>query len=238
MLATSLLIKEASIIDLWNLEVIGITDSATKISKEEEDLKAKSNYLKRISINDEGRYEVVLPWKEDHMPLSSHKDLALKRLQNIKLKSGNLYQVHDNVLKEWSELGIIKEVPPDDVTNFEHYLLHRPMIKQNGSTKVRPVFAFSREKSIPSSNQRLNCGPNLIKCIPSLLLILRERKYGVSADIEKVFLQISVRKSNRDYLHFFMVDRKRTVTGLSSHKGSFRCSQQPFFTGISSEIPP
>ncbi|GBN49156.1 hypothetical protein AVEN_69415-1 [Araneus ventricosus] len=93
------------------------------------------------------------------------------------------------------------EVCTDDVNNFWPYLPHRPVIKQEGSTKVRPVFeASAREKSTPSSSQCLNCGPNLIEFNPSLLLRLRERKYGVSADSEKAFLQVSVRKSDGDYL--------------------------------------
>ncbi|GBN49303.1 hypothetical protein AVEN_231362-1 [Araneus ventricosus] len=111
--------------------------------------------------------KVAMTWKEDHIPLHSHKYLALKCLQKTtaKLKSDNLYQVYDNILK--------------------------PVIKQEGSTKVRPVFeASAREKSTPSLSQCLNCGPNLIEFNPSLLLRLRERKYGVSADIEKAFLQV------------------------------------------------
>ncbi|GBN73287.1 hypothetical protein AVEN_156827-1 [Araneus ventricosus] len=75
-----------------------------------------------------------MPWKEDDIHLSSHKDFALKRLQKIttKFKSYNLYQANDNDLKEWSELGSIEEVPPDDVNNFGHYLRHRPVIKHEG----------------------------------------------------------------------------------------------------------
>ncbi|GBM17181.1 hypothetical protein AVEN_47586-1 [Araneus ventricosus] len=111
--------------------------------------------------------------------------------------------------QEWSKFGIIEEVPPDDVNNFEHYLPHRPVTKPKGSTKVRPVFdASARKKSTPSLNQYLNCGPNLVEFIPSLLRRLSECKYGVSSDIEKAFLQISVQKSDGDYLRFFMVDKK------------------------------
>ncbi|GBN79577.1 hypothetical protein AVEN_74291-1 [Araneus ventricosus] len=141
-------------------------------------------------------------------------------------------------LEEWSKLVIIEEVSPDDVNNFGHYLPHRPVIKQEGSTKVRPVFdASAWVKSTPSSNQYLNCGPNLIEFIPSLLLRFRERKYGVSADIEKAFLQINVRKSDRDYLRFHGGQKTRTIKGLSSCQGGFRCSQQSFFTGNNFEIP-
>ncbi|GBO12685.1 hypothetical protein AVEN_214165-1 [Araneus ventricosus] len=131
----------------------GIKNSAAKISKEEEDLKHKVNFVKRISINDEGRYEVALPWKEDNIHLSSHKDLALKRLQKItaKLKSDNLYQVYENVLKKCSELGIIKEDPPDDVNNFGHYLPHRPVMKPGGSTKeLYTFFLVVRKRTVKS----------------------------------------------------------------------------------------
>lgn len=205
MTVTSLFIQEASITDLWNLDVIGITDSAKVKSRKEEDFQTKMNFLNSVSVNKEGRYEVTLPWKEEHLPLPSYKELALKRLEKMtkRLHSENLYDAYDNTFTEWRKLDFIEEVPPADKESTGHYLPHRPVIKHYGTTRIRPVFdASARQKSTPSLNQCLNCGPNLIELIPSLILRFRERKYGVSADIEKAFLQISVRDKDRDYLRF------------------------------------
>ena len=78
------MILEASISDLWNLDVLGITDSFQKKSKLEEDFNTKMNFLKSVTVNEEGHYEVSLPWK--NLPLPSCKDLALEKLEKMTKK--------------------------------------------------------------------------------------------------------------------------------------------------------
>ena len=51
-------------------------------------------------------------------------------------------------------------------------------------------------------NKCLNCNPIPLQLIPNLLLRFRNRKYDVSADIEKAFLQNSVREVYRNFLYF------------------------------------
>ncbi|GBN27321.1 hypothetical protein AVEN_190521-1 [Araneus ventricosus] len=88
----------------------------------------------------------------------------------------------------------------------------RPVVKQQGTTKVRPVFdASARQVGSPSLNQCLESGPNLLELIPSLLLRFREHKYGIVAAIEKAFLQISVRPEDRIFLKFFWWNGKENV---------------------------
>ncbi|XP_054706686.1 uncharacterized protein LOC129216496 [Uloborus diversus] len=206
MTVTLLFTEEASIEDLWNLDVIGITDSTQRKTKEEEDFMTKMNFFNSVTVNAEGRYEryeVALPWKEEHFPLPSNKDLAKRRLEKMTngLNSKNLYVKYDETLEEWYKLCIIEEVPLEETVVQSHYLPHRPVVKQYGTTKIRPVFdASAKEKSMPSLNQCLNSGPNLLELIPNLLLKFRERKYGVTSDIEKAFLQIIVREEDRIFL--------------------------------------
>lgn len=80
---TSLFIKETSISDLCNLDVIGIRGWAQKKSKKEEDFNTKIIFLKSVTVNEEGRYEVMLPWKEEHLPLPLYKDLVLRRFEKM-----------------------------------------------------------------------------------------------------------------------------------------------------------
>ncbi|GFT30839.1 integrase catalytic domain-containing protein [Trichonephila clavipes] len=97
--------------------------------------------------------------------------------------------------KEWELLGIVIENYTVDSSSHmhEHYLPHQPVVKQHGTTKVCPVFdASARQVGSPSLNQCLESGPNLLELIPNLLLRFREHKYGIAADIENAFLQISV----------------------------------------------
>lgn len=82
---------------------------------------------------------------------------------------------------------------------------HRPVIKMSSeTTKVRPVFDTSAsEKGKPSLNQCLVKGPNLIELIPDILDKFRFFPVGVSADIEKAFLQLGISPKDRDYLRFY-----------------------------------
>ncbi|XP_018575220.1 uncharacterized protein LOC108914014 [Anoplophora glabripennis] len=63
-----LLIKEASITELWRLDVLGITEPSERKTKEELADDAKDFFLRTVKIN-QGRYEVRLPWIAGHPPL-------------------------------------------------------------------------------------------------------------------------------------------------------------------------
>ncbi|GFX76392.1 retrovirus-related Pol polyprotein from transposon opus [Trichonephila clavipes] len=108
--------------------------------------------------------------------------------------------------RQWEDLQIIEEVPKTKVDNFGYYLPHRPVMKQASQTmKIRPVFdASARDKSQPSLNDCLNRGPNLIELIPDIIDRFRLYPIGLSSDIEKAFLQLSIIPEHRDYLRFFL----------------------------------
>ncbi|GFY06831.1 putative RNA-directed DNA polymerase from transposon X-element [Trichonephila clavipes] len=108
--------------------------------------------------------------------------------------------------RQWEDLQIIEEVPKTEVDNFGYYLPHRPVMKQAIQTmKIRPVFdASARNKSQPSLNDCLNRGPNLIELIPDIIDRFRLYPIGLSSDIEKAFLQLSIIPEHRDYLRFFL----------------------------------
>ncbi|GFX42650.1 putative RNA-directed DNA polymerase from transposon X-element [Trichonephila clavipes] len=127
--------------------------------------------------------------------------------------------------RQWEDLQIIEEVPKTEVDNFGYYLPHRPVMKQASQTmKIRPVFdASARDKSQPSLNDCLNRGPNLIELIPDIIDRFRLYPIGLSSDIEKAFLQLSIIPEHRDYLRFFLpnVESKiyrhcRVVFGICS----------------------
>lgn len=70
-------------------------------------------------------------------------------------------------------------VPNNEVEIESYYLPHRHVIKNNSTTKIRPVFdASAIEKNGLSLNQCLETGPNLIEQIPNILLRFRQYKFG------------------------------------------------------------
>ena len=200
--ARSMFVNSNKIADLWSLDVLGITDPIEKKTREVRDQEIKENFLKGVSINEKGRYEVKLPWKENHPPLGDNKNLAKRRLESTvrKLKSDELYEDYDNILMEWLEEGIIERVPTEEEDNWGHYLPHRHVVKEGSTTRVRPVFdASAKERQSPCLNECVEKGPNLIELITSNLLRFREGKIGVISDIKKAFLQISIDAKDRDF---------------------------------------
>jgi len=150
-------------------------------------------------VNEEGRYEVRLPWIEGHPPVPWNFNLAKRRLENTirKLAGSTLRAEYEEVLEDWLRTGIIEEVPMSQ-RDEGHYLPHRPVVKENSTTKLRPVFdASAREQGRPSLNQCLEKGTNLIEIIPALLSRFRFHHVGVITDIKRAFLQVSLGKEDR-----------------------------------------
>ncbi|GFS89736.1 uncharacterized protein TNCV_633271 [Trichonephila clavipes] len=227
MLTTSSLhVRNGSIKELWELDVLGITDPLlnenTKENFELTDFKNKMKILRN------GRYEVKLPWKCNSENLPGNKELTWKRHLRMmnKLRNGKFFEDYKSVFRQWEDLNIIERVPEVELNIECHYLPHRPVIKlDSATTKIRPVFdASAREKGKPSLNDCLYKGVNLIEQIPDILDRFRIYPVGIVADIEKAFLMLSVAPKDRDYLRFFspcnekqLVYRHcRVVFGVSS----------------------
>ncbi|KAI5638994.1 pao retrotransposon peptidase domain-containing protein [Phthorimaea operculella] len=191
--------------NLWELEAIGINDPAETISRAKEESEAMDSFLEKVKINEEGRYEVDLPWKASNSKLLNNKELAEKRLTSTtkKLLKLDEFDSYDKVFREWLDLEIIEKV--DDVEdNSGHYLSHHAVIKESSLTsRVRPVFnASAKDKNGNSLNSLLDKGINLLDLIMNLVIQFRLRAIGITSDIKKAFLQISLKPEDRNFLKF------------------------------------
>ncbi|GFU84405.1 integrase catalytic domain-containing protein [Trichonephila clavipes] len=126
-------------------------------------------------------------------PLTSCRKIAEKRLANCvkSLEKVGKLSDYEEVFNEWENEDIIEKVESHQEIDEEHYLPHRPVFKENSTTKVRPCFRrVGKRENSPSINDCLEKGPNLIELIPSLINRFRFGKFGVIADIKRAFLQI------------------------------------------------
>ncbi|UYV83547.1 hypothetical protein LAZ67_23001438 [Cordylochernes scorpioides] len=104
---TSLLTSDLE--NLWRLEAIGISDvrQDDSIQKETEEYFART-----ISQDCEGRYQVALPWYRERELLTDNRDVAEKRLANVRkhlVNTGNLAEYED-ILEKWLRNKIIERV--------------------------------------------------------------------------------------------------------------------------------
>ncbi|CAG7817296.1 unnamed protein product, partial [Allacma fusca] len=233
MVATSM-IGNLSIQQLWDLDVIGIQDPIITKSKKEIDEDIKSHFIQSVKINEEGRYEVELPWVMPRSSIANNWGQAVKRLVSTtkRLKESGHYEIYEEVFKDWLKEGVIEQVPDEDLNKSEaHYLPHRAVIRDDSSTtKVRPVFDASCKlaKSL-SLNDCLAKGPNQLELIPDILLRFRWKQIGAIADIRKAFLMISVSQLDRDYLRFLWWENdKETVKVMRHRRVVFGVNSSPF----------
>ncbi|XP_025155125.1 uncharacterized protein LOC112588673 [Harpegnathos saltator] len=205
LMVMSMMTQEASISDLWRLDTLGIMDPIESITKEARQAEVKASFRDTAKKNEEGRYEVQLPWKENHPALQDNRHVAQKRLDTVtkRLQQESLFEDYKAVFDDWLSKGIIEKVNDEEIANKSYYLPHRHVVKESSTTKIRPVFdASAKTEDSPSLNQCLETGPNLIELIPDMLHRFREKKIGITADIAKAFLQISIAQADRDVLRF------------------------------------
>jgi hypothetical protein len=159
--------------------------------------------------------------------------LAKKRLENVlrKLEESKLKAAYDEVFVDWLQEGIIEEIPMSQ-WDEGHYLPHRPIVKETGTTRVRSVFdASARECGQPSLNQCLEKGMNVIEIIPALLLCFRLHQIGIVMDIRKAFLQISLCGEDKDFLRFLWIDAEGALKIFRHARVAFGVTSGLFLLG-------
>ncbi|XP_055947035.1 uncharacterized protein LOC129980679 [Argiope bruennichi] len=229
MTTLAMYVRSIKLTDLWDLENLGISNPTLGESKHNSYEEALNDFQQKLTILPNGRYELQLPWKYDPANLPDNKGLTWVRHEKVikRAASNGFLREYQKVFEDWENLGIIESVPEKEVKAIKcHYLAHRPVIKlQSETTKYRPCFDGSAcERGKPSLNQCLYKGINLLEVIPDILDRFRLYPIGLSADIEKAFLMLSVHPKDRDYLRFFYPSKEgelvyrhcRIVFGLNS----------------------
>ncbi|GFX74663.1 integrase catalytic domain-containing protein [Trichonephila clavipes] len=135
------------------------------------------------------------------------------------------------VFKEWEELEIIEKI--EQKGENSHFLPHRPIVKSDSiTTKIRPVFdASARATGQSSLNDSLYKGPNLIEQIPVILDRFRRYLIGLSAYIEKAFLQLVLTPKHRNFLRFFYPDEGEEII-YRHFRVVFGVSSSPFLLAV------
>ncbi|XP_026742369.1 uncharacterized protein LOC113504313 [Trichoplusia ni] len=169
-----------------------------------EERRCEEIYAITTTRNKDGRYIVTLP-KKSNVLLSKDgntRAIALKRLYQLEQRFKNnpkLKSDYVTVMKEY-QANYMETVPEEEITNPSVYLPHHAVIKEGReTTKLRTVFNASQKGTNNTSlNDELMVGPQLQDDMRSLIMRWRMKKVCFVADIQKMYLQILVKKEDRD----------------------------------------
>ncbi|GFY22733.1 integrase catalytic domain-containing protein [Trichonephila clavipes] len=142
-------VSDLKICDLWSLDSLRIKEPSISQSKSEIEEAVKEHFVCSLRRDDEGRYQVSLPWLRVRLELSDNINIAERRLKSFvrTLQKRNYLQVYENIFKEWVSEKIIEPVEPEEPAREKgHFLPHRPIFNENSTTRIRPVFDASAKE--------------------------------------------------------------------------------------------
>ena len=220
---------------MWDLDSIGIKGELENESECSMKDRFMDNFNETI-IFGEGRYEVRLPWKsEDHKHMLVNNvrqaEVRLQSLHKRLSRTPELRQAYQQVFIDLESDGIIEEVKIDQLPdNPVFYLPHRPVVREASlSTKVRPVFdASAKGDNGVSLNDCMIIGPKLLPDLLAVLLRFRRWQFGLTADIQKAFLQISLATPDCDVHRFLLMEQDGGLRHMRFKRVTFGNSASPF----------
>ncbi|CAK9829641.1 hypothetical protein ANTRET_LOCUS6944, partial [Anthophora retusa] len=162
----------------------------------------EQHFTKTTTRDDKGRYTVSIPFNNKLNELGKSRFSAERRLLNIERKfrrTPDFKEQYMTFMREYENLGHMSLVENDKL-NLKpcYYLPHHAVFKASGTTnKIRVVFDGSSPSSTGISlNDAQSVGPQVQGDLFSILIRFRKHKFVVSADIEKMYRQIRVQKSD------------------------------------------
>ncbi|GFV58457.1 DUF1758 domain-containing protein [Trichonephila clavipes] len=175
--------------ELWKLEEVPKTNAKIQIPDP-----CEEGFSKSVKRNNEGRYIVNLPFKENNT-LGESKEKAVQLLYALENKFHKNKQFKNNFLNfmnEYLALGHMREISQkrDDETPNCYIPYHMVTNEKSTTTKCRVVFNASSKtkKNGKSLNDVLMTGPKLQTEIFNHLIKIRSNGVAFSADIEKMYL--------------------------------------------------
>ncbi|KAL9976623.1 hypothetical protein ACROYT_G013945 [Oculina patagonica] len=140
---------------------------------------------------------------------------------------------YGGIIEEQLKAGVIEEAPRNPTGERVFYMPHKPVVKQSAVTmKVRMVFDASA-KPHPLANSINDCmftGPPLQPLLWDIMVRARMSTNLLLGDIEKAFLQISVKEEDRDSFRF-LFNAKGEEKHLRFTRVPFGVEASPFLLG-------
>ncbi len=193
--------------------------SSVDSTRTEDEKMALEHFEKTHTRQEDGRYVVELPRKENILSLGCSREQALRRhQQNSKslARKGKLMEFNQ-ALEDYAIRGHSEKVPEADLLKPEresYYMPTHGVLKESSTTtKLRIVSdASARTTSGISLNDQLLPGPNMYPQLTSTVISFRQYRIGMTADIGKMFREVALADQEKDF-HRYLFTNKGGRTG-------------------------
>ncbi|XP_076396216.1 uncharacterized protein LOC105664283 [Megachile rotundata] len=169
-----------------------------------EELACEKLYNDSTIRGSDGRYIVRLPFNERKDTLGNSYNMALRRFYSLERKLAKdkvLKNEYSKFLREYHELGHMKEITNCNVNGEGYYIPHHAVIREaNLSTKVRVVFdASAKSTTNVSLNDTLRVGPTVQRELVLTIMKFRLHNVVLTADLQKMYRQVNVNNYDAVY---------------------------------------
>jgi hypothetical protein len=190
-----------------------VEDEEAMISQE--DIKFL-NVLETETLQDtDNHYTLPLPFR-DRPLLPNNRKGVMKRFTLLEKKfksnprfSRDYHAFMDDIIKN----GDAEKVQNDERTieGEQWYIPHFGIYHPKKPDKIRVVFDCSARYDGTSLNEHLLQGPDMMNSLIGILCRFRLEPIAIMGDIERMFHQFRVKRSDRDYLRFVWNDENKEI---------------------------
>ena len=180
----------------------------TEKSESVEDKRFCNTLTANIHKNENGNWEMPLPFKTDNVTLPNNRDQCLKRLLGIKrklLKNSKTLKHYTEFMQKIFDKNHASPVPPEELKTSAGkvwYLPHFDIYHPKKQDQIRIVFDCSAVFQDQSLNKHLLQGPDMMNGLVGVLSRFRKEETAVTCDIEQMFHSFHVNPEHRDFLRF------------------------------------
>ncbi|XP_052806575.1 uncharacterized protein LOC128235822 [Mya arenaria] len=218
----------------WETEAI---ENRPKMNSEE--VKSLKIVEDTLEYNEENkRYTVSIPWKDNKKDLVINYEHAMKRFEHTERKLNkdiNLKKAYAETIESYKEKGYISEV--SSTNDQEWYMPHFPVIKSDReTTKMRIVFdASAKYKDLSLNNVICQC-PKQQNELFDILLRFRMKAVAIMCDIQEMYLQVGLANPDRA-MHRFLwrTECSKPIETYEFNRVVFGVSASPFLAQFVSQ---
>ena len=192
---------ESSLKEIWNADTVEPDSERMSLSTEDRRfLQIMKDSIKLI----DGRYEVPMPFREEHPSMPNNRSYAIKRAESVKRKLLS----DDSHRKEYVQFmakvidsgyaRIAQPLKPGESSwILPHFAVYHPT-----KGKIRVVLDCSAKYKGVSLNCKLLQGPDLTNHMAGVFIRFREDRVPIIGDLEAMYCQVLVPEHQRRYIRF------------------------------------